>query len=96
VFFDEFDSPFEGKLGWLKYFLSPMQDGTFRDGESVHPIGKSIFVFAGGINSTFAAFSQDGLKGQEKEQEFKNAKVPDFISRLCGYVNILGPRPCRQ
>jgi hypothetical protein len=93
VFFDEFDSPFEGKLGWLKYFLAPMQDGTFRDGESVHPIGKSIFVFAGGINSTFAGFSQDELKGPEKEQEFKNAKVPDFISRLRGYVNILGPDP---
>jgi len=96
VFFDEFDSPFEGKLGWLKYFLAPMQDGTFRDGESVHPIGKSIFVFAGGINNTFEAFSGDDLKESEKEhaiQEFKNAKGPDFISRLRGYVNILGPNP---
>jgi len=95
VFFDEFDSPFEGMLGWLKYFLSPMQDGTFRDGESMHPIGRSIFVFAGGIYSTFVAFSQED-KEQEKQlsaEEFKNAKVPDFISRLRGYVNILGPNP---
>jgi len=96
VFFDEFDSSFEGKLGWLKYFLSPMQDGTFRDGETIHPIGRSIFVFAGGINNTFEAFSGDDLKESEKEhaiQEFKNAKGPDFISRLRGYVNILGPNP---
>lgn len=95
VFFDEFDSSFEGKLGWLKYFLSPMQDGTFRDGETVHPIGKSIFVFAGGIYPTFAAFSQED-KDTEKElssEELKNAKVPDFISRIRGYVNIPGPNP---
>lgn len=28
-----------------------------------------------------------------KEQDFKNAKGPDFISRLRGYVNIKGPNP---
>jgi len=94
VFFDEFDTPFDGKLGWLKYFLAPMQDGMFREGETVHPIGKSIFVFAGGIYNTFAAFSCDKLKGQEKELvDFRNAKGPDFVSRLRGYVNILGPNP---
>ena len=32
VFFDEFDTAFEGELGWLKYFLAPMQDGVFREG----------------------------------------------------------------
>jgi len=88
VFFDEFDSPFEDKLGWLKYFLSPMQDGSFRDNESVHPIGKSIFVFAGGTNNTFQDFSTD-----DSTSAFKNAKGPDFLSRLRGYVNILGPNP---
>jgi hypothetical protein len=94
VFFDEFDTPLDGKLGWLKYFLAPMQDGMFKEGETVHPIGKSIFVFAGGIYSTFTAFSGESLKGQEKElEEFRNAKGPDFISRLRGYVNILGPNP---
>jgi hypothetical protein len=34
VFFDEFDSSFEVKLGWLKYFLAPMQDEVFREGDS--------------------------------------------------------------
>ena len=38
VFFDEFDASFEGTpLGWLKFFLDPMQDGRFKDGESEPP-----------------------------------------------------------
>ncbi|NMM65948.1 Ryanodine receptor Ryr [Clostridium sp. P21] len=95
VFFDEFDSAFEGKLGWLKYFLAPMQDGIFRDGDSVHPIGKAIFVFAGGTSSTFKEFIGEDIKEENESKkfsvEFKGAKGPDFTSRLRGYVNILGP-----
>jgi hypothetical protein len=91
VFFDEFDSAFEGKFGWLKYFLAPMQDGKFREGETMHPIGKSIFVFAGGICDSFKEFSCELSKNQDKETVFKDAKGPDFVSRLRGYVNILGP-----
>jgi hypothetical protein len=53
VFWDEFDTALEGKkLGWLRYFLAPMQDGRFQDGQLVHPIGRSIFVFAGGTSTT--------------------------------------------
>jgi hypothetical protein len=45
VFFDEFDSPHGGEpLGWLKYFLAPMQDGVFKEGGETHPIGKAILV----------------------------------------------------
>ena len=95
VFFDEFDSAFNGKLGWLKYFLAPMQDGVFRVGGSVHPIGKAIFVFAGGTSSTYQQFCGENIEeGTEYKlflNEFKDAKGPDFISRLRGYVNILGP-----
>ena len=92
VFFDEFDSDFGGKFGWLKYFLAPMQDGKFREGETMHPIGKAIFVFAGGICSSFEEFSCASHKDQNQAFEtFKNAKGPDFVSRLRGYVNILGP-----
>jgi len=95
VFFDEFDSTLEGKLGWLKYFLAPMQDGVFRQGDSTHPIGKAIFVFAGGTSSTFSKFSGEEIKNEEEQNkflaDFKSAKGPDFISRLRGYVNILGP-----
>ncbi|MCE5287050.1 MAG: Ryanodine receptor Ryr, partial [Pelosinus sp.] len=95
VFFDEFDSTFEEKLGWLKYFLSPMQDGVFREGDSLHSIGKTIFVFAGGTSNTLQTFCGEKITDkQEKKrflQEFKLAKGPDFLSRLRGYVNILGP-----
>ncbi|WP_455539724.1 RyR domain-containing protein [Terrisporobacter sp.] len=94
VFFDEFDSSFGGSLGWLKYFLAPMQDGIFREGDSIHPIGKAIFVFAGGTSSTYESFSGENIKDKDKielfENTFKSAKGPDFISRLRGYVNILG------
>jgi hypothetical protein len=101
VFFDEFDSAFNGKLGWLKYFLAPMQDGKFRDGEAMHPIGKAIFVFAGGTCSTFHEFSGSKINYQDNQEapnaaareEFRSAKGTDFVSRLRGYVNIKGPNP---
>jgi hypothetical protein len=88
VFFDEFDSGFNGRLGWLKYFLAPMQDGAFSDGRDVHPIGRAIFVFAGGTSSSYAGFccAKDAA-------EFKAVKGPDFVSRLRGFVNIKGPNP---
>ena len=93
VFFDEFDSSFgTDQLTWLKYFLAPMQDGEFKDGETVHPIGKSIFVFAGGTSKTFQEFSREKM-GQNEITEFKSVKGTDFVSRLRGYVNIIGPDP---
>jgi hypothetical protein len=103
VFFDEFDCTFETKpLGWLKYFLVPMQDGEFMDSGNVHPIGKSIFVFAGGIYKNFREFCKsNGIScGSQKDSTEQTSsescqpaieKCPDFVSRLRGYVNILGP-----
>jgi RyR domain/ATPase family associated with various cellular activities (AAA) len=90
VFFDEFDASFEGSpLGWLKFFLDPMQDGRFKDGESSHPVGKAIFVFAGATSSSLAEFTREGGDGQTIER-FRMVKGPDFVSRLRGYVDILG------
>lgn len=95
VVFDEFDTYFEGNLGWLKYFLSPMQDGIYRGEETFHPIGKAIFVFVGGTSSTFSEFCGEKIESEDKKQifvnEFKANKGPDFVSRLRGYINILGP-----
>lgn len=103
VFFDEFDCAFEdSKLGWLKYFLSPMQDGEFRDGDVVHPIGRAIFVFAGGTSPTYTRFAREEFPddpptseedAKKAKDDFVDAKGPDFASRLRGYVNILGPNP---
>jgi hypothetical protein len=45
-------------LGWLRYFLAPIQDGTFQEGQITHPLGRAIFVFARGTSITMEAFSQ--------------------------------------
>lgn len=92
VFFDEFDSSFKDTpLGWLKYFLAPMQDGEFKHGEQMHPIGQAIFVFAGGTAHTLEAFCRETRENEQKEKDvFIANKGPDFVSRLRGHVNILG------
>ena len=90
VFWDEFDTSLrETSLGWLRYFLAPMQDGKFQEGQISHPIGRAIFVFAGGTSSSMAEFD----KGTEKD--FTSAKGPDFVSRLKGFINVLGPNPVK-
>ena len=89
VFWDEFDTTLTGNsLGWLRYFLAPMQDGKFQHGQLIHPLGRSIFVFAGGTSARMEVFGQ-GLTSEA----FRAAKGTDFVSRLKGYVNILGPNP---
>lgn len=93
VFWDEFDSALDGQaLGWLRYFLAPMQDGVFQEGQLSHPIGRSIFVFAGGTCATMDEFT-NSLATQERR---KSAKLPDFVSRLRGFLNVLGPNPPAQ
>ncbi|MDW5562636.1 MAG: hypothetical protein SA339_05355 [Methanomassiliicoccus sp.] len=96
VFFDEFDVFYNGELGWLKYFLAPMQDGAFKEGETTHPIGKSIFVFAGGTSDSFQQFFKEHTGGEQSVnmpmmKRFRDAKGTDFVSRLRGYVNVMGP-----
>jgi hypothetical protein len=92
VFWDEFDTPFNGSLGWLRYFLAPMQDGEFQEQQITHPIGTSIFVFAGGTASELGKFGKD----LTDEAQQKNAKLPDFLSRLKGFLNVLGPNPRKE
>lgn len=86
VFWDEFDTSMEGPLGWLRHFLAPMQDGEFRQGQLTHPIGRAIFVFAGGTAQRLEEFG-----AQLSDEELRQAKAPDFVSRLKGYINVLGP-----
>jgi hypothetical protein len=87
VFWDEFDARLEGReLGWLRYFLAPMQDGGFLEGGIFRPIGQAIFVFAGGTHSTMANFKAHAAERPE-------VKATDFLSRLRGFVDILGPNP---
>jgi hypothetical protein len=84
VFWDEFDTQLEGNdLGWLRYFLAPMQDGKFQQEQVTHMTGRAVFVFAGGTTSTRQQF--DALAMQNAA-----AKGPDFLSRLKGYLDIPG------
>jgi len=85
VFWDEFDSE---ELKWLQYFLAPMQDGAFQEGQITHFLGKSVFVFAGATSYTFAQF----VKPLDIT-DFRFRKGPDFVSRLAGYLDIAGPNP---
>lgn len=85
VFWDEFDSH---DLYWLREFLAPMQDAEFREGSLTHPFGKAIFIFAGGVFSSFENFQRNG-----DAAAFAKVKGPDFVSRLRGFVNIKGPNP---
>lgn len=89
VFWDEFDTTLNGQaLGWLRYLLAPMQDGSFQEGQLVHPIGRCIFVFAGGTSHCMEEFG-----AQLTEEQKRAAKLPDFVSRLKGFLNVLGPNP---
>jgi hypothetical protein len=94
VFFDEFDTALEGlPLGWLRYLLSPMQDAEFVDRGTPHPIGQSIFVFAGGTCNSYREFARpfiDRNEDQEAFKDFKKVKGPDFLSRLRGTLDIPG------
>jgi len=89
VFWDEFDTLLQNQpLGWLKYFLAPMQDGKFQEGQITHHLGRCIFVFAGGTSQSMEEFGKN-----LDENESRMVKLPDFISRLKGFLNILGPNP---
>jgi hypothetical protein len=95
VFLDEFDVEFNGPLGWLRFLLAPMQDGEFTEDGVTHPVGRAIFTFAGGTRASFRKFSEP-LLFEEKHPDrisFVAAKGPDFVSRLRGHVDILGPDP---
>lgn len=100
IFFDEFDCEFGGSpLGWLKYLLAPMQDGTFYAAKKTIKIARAIFVFAGGVYPTFETFDPSsapidpGSRGRDETDrlinQFRQQKGPDFISRLRGHIDIL-------
>ncbi|KAH7247093.1 hypothetical protein B0J15DRAFT_564058 [Fusarium solani] len=80
VLFDEFDSGFDGKdLGWLKYFLAPMQDGEFLDSGFVRPLGRAIFIFIGGTSSTFSEFKY-GTEVAPAELEAAKKEARDKVA----------------
>jgi len=92
-FFDEFDASLnDAPLGWLRWFLGPMQDGKLlADGQELK-IGKAIFMFAGGTAESLDEFDR---RAQLDLSVYRARKVPDFVSRLrealeIGGINSLG------
>jgi len=89
IFLDEFDSSFqEEPFGWFKHLLALLQDGTFRYQGNSYPLGKAFVICAGGLNRSFQEF-----EWKSRNPVFRNAKIPDLISRLRAHVNIKGPNP---
>ncbi|WP_176053359.1 P-loop NTPase family protein [Paraburkholderia caribensis] len=112
VVFDEFDAYFaDSPLGWLKYFLAPMQDGVFRGKDADYRVGRAIFLFAGGTSEklddfkallyrqrhqdiTSTASTDDADTVESGPSDFaKEVKLPDFISRLRGHLDVAGINP---
>lgn len=86
VIFDEFDSDFDGSpMGWLKYFLAPMQDGLFRGQAQDYRVGRAIFLFSGGTAERFADFQDKLINDDDKR---KQVKLNDFLSRLRGHLDV--------
>lgn len=91
VFFDEFDAELSGTpLGWLKYFLSPMQDGEYTVNGKHFQVNGAVFAFAGATASSFPEFIPES---EEDTAAFRAVKGTDFASRLKGILNIKGPNP---
>jgi hypothetical protein len=108
VVFDEFDSDLNrAPLGWLKYFLAPMQDGEFRGKDADYRVGRAIFLFAGGTSQRFNDFkmslsensdshdadAEDRSHESLPSDRAKQAKLPDFVSRLRGHLDVAGINP---
>jgi hypothetical protein len=86
VLFDEFDAAMRGTpLGWLSWFLAPMQDGKFMVGGAPFELARAVYVFAGGTAATMEEFSA------RDRDAFRLAKGPDFVSRLHSYIEVRGP-----
>ena len=87
VFIDEYDT---NDMKWVKHFLMPMQDGEFYEHNDRRKLGDCIFVFAGSSFDTLKQLSEKSLDPKSENYDYyKTAKVPDFLSRIKGYVDTL-------
>ena len=92
AFWDEFDCRYDGhEFGYLRYFLPSMQDGVTYVHGIPRYIGRSVFVFAGGVKDSYARM-EELLKLDEPEEArlVKALKIPDFMSRLRVVLDIDG------
>ncbi len=92
VFWDEFDCRYDNhEFGYLRYFLPSMQDGVTYVHGSPYNIGRAIFVFAGGVKSSWDDMEEMLMTDDsQKAQLAKTLKIPDFMSRLRVVLDIDG------
>lgn len=92
TFWDEFDCRYDGhEFGYLRYFLPSMQDGVTYVHGIPYYIGRSIFVFAGGVKPSWEGMEEILTKaGPQELQLAKTLKIPDFMSRLRVVLDIDG------
>ncbi|MCB2180598.1 MAG: ATP-binding protein [Desulfobulbaceae bacterium] len=92
TFWDEFDCRYDGhEFGYLRYFLPSMQDGVTYVHGIPHYIGRSIFVFAGGVKTSWQGMEEILTKGDPQDLQLaKTLKIPDFMSRLRVVLDIDG------
>jgi hypothetical protein len=89
VFWDEFDCRYDGhEFGYLRYFLPSMQDGVTYVRGIPYNIGRAIFVFAGGVKTSWTDMEQ--LLDAKNIDRAKTLKIPDFLSRLRVVLDIDG------
>ena len=82
VFWDEFDSK---EYMWLQYFLAPMQDGKFQEGQITHSIGRCVFIFAGGTSNDFQHFGHEPPKKPNKPDFSNETEIEIYKLELDEY-----------
>ena len=92
AFWDEFDCPYGGnEFGYLRYFLPSMQDGVTYVHGIPRYIGRSVFVFAGGVKGSYDEMEAILHQNDPVVQKMvKSLKIPDFMSRLRVVLDIDG------
>ncbi len=92
AFWDEFDCPYrDQEFGYLRYFLPSMQDGVTYVHGIPRYIGRSMFVFAGGVKDSYDSLEAIlHCSDPVFAKQVKGLKIPDFMSRLRVVVDIDG------
>jgi hypothetical protein len=92
TFWDEFDCRYDGhEFGYLRYFLPSMQDGVTYFHGTPYYIGRAIFVFGGGVKSSWEEMEKILTKASPEDLQIaKTLKIPDFMSRLRVVLDIDG------
>jgi hypothetical protein len=92
TFWDEFDCRYDGhEFGYLRYFLPSMQDGVTYVHGIPYYIGRAIFVFAGGVKSSWEGMEEMLTEATPQQLQLaKTLKIPDFMSRLRVVLDIDG------